>query len=106
MPKYLVHGSYTPEGMKGLLKEGGTGRRDATTRAVESVGGRVEMVYYAFGKDDFYIVAEFPDNVSAATVAMAAAGSGAINSQMVVLLTPEEIDEATKRAVRYRAPGE
>ncbi len=38
MPKYLVQFHYTPEGGKGLLKEGGTRRRTAVKKLVESLG--------------------------------------------------------------------
>ena len=64
MPKYLIHGSYTEEGLKGLLEEGGTKRRDAAERLLASVGGTVEAYYFAFGENDFYLVADMPDNVA------------------------------------------
>jgi hypothetical protein len=39
MPKYLFIGSYTAECARGVLKEGGTGRRAATEQLVTSLGG-------------------------------------------------------------------
>jgi uncharacterized protein with GYD domain len=105
MAKYLVQGSYSLEGHKGLLKVGGSARREATAKAMESVGGRLEAFYFAFGADDFVIIVDAPDNVSAAAVALTAAASGAVQSRMTVLLTPEEIDQATKKPVGYRPPG-
>jgi hypothetical protein len=42
MPKYLITASYTAEGVRGLLKDGGTKRRQAAEAALKSVGGRVE----------------------------------------------------------------
>lgn len=106
MAKYLIQGSYSVEGHKGLLKDGGSLRREASTKAVESVGGRVEAYYYAFGADDFIIIVEAPDNISLAAVALTAAASGAVQSRVTVLLTPEEIDQATKKSVAYRPPGQ
>jgi uncharacterized protein with GYD domain len=106
MAKYLVQGSYSVEGDKGLLKSGGSARREATAKAMESVGGRVESFYFAFGADDFVVIVDAPDNVSAAAVALTAAASGAVHSRMTVLLTPEEIDQATKKSVAYRPPGQ
>lgn len=41
MPKYLLQVSYTPEGAKGLQKDGGTKRRQAAKGLVESVGGKI-----------------------------------------------------------------
>ncbi len=105
MPRYLVKASYSPEGVQGLLKEGGSARRDALTAAVASAGGTVESLFYAFGGDDLYIVMDAPDNVSAAALGLAVAAGGAITWNTTVLLTPEEIDEAARKSVTYRPPG-
>ncbi|MBI5018109.1 MAG: GYD domain-containing protein [Deltaproteobacteria bacterium] len=105
MPRYLVKASYTVEGTKGLLKEGGTGRRKAVQQAVEGLGGKLEAFYYAFGETDVYGIAEMPDNVSAAAFSLLVAASGAARVTGVVLITPEEIDQATKKATTYRPPG-
>jgi uncharacterized protein with GYD domain len=106
MPKYLWQVSYSVEGAQGLAKEGGTGRREAVRKMLESVGGSLEAFYYAFGSDDLVVIAELPDNVSAAALALRTATGGAARSRTTVLLTPEEIDEATRRDVEYRLPGE
>lgn len=105
MAKYLLHGSYTKEGLKGLFDEGGSKRPEAAKRLIESVGGTLEAAYFAFGEDDFHIIADMPDNVSSAAVALALNISGAVKSKTVVLLTPEEVDEAVKKSVNYRPPG-
>ena len=105
MPKYLVIGSYTQDGLKGLLKEGGSKRREAVNQLASSVGGKVETMYFAFGKEDFYIIGDFPDNVSAAAATAMANSTGAASVRTVVLLTPEEVDRATKKTVSYRPPG-
>ena len=44
MPKYLVEARYTVEGAKGLVREGGSGRRAAVAKTIESVGGKVEAL--------------------------------------------------------------
>ena len=106
MPKYLVKASYNPQGAQGLLKEGGTARRDALTASIESVGGSVDTFLYAFGGDDLYIVMDVPDNVSAAALGLAIGAAGAITWNTTVMLTPEEIDEAAAKSVAYRPPGE
>ena len=105
MPKFLVQGSYTPEGLQGVLAEGGTGRRAATQEAIESLGGRLESFYFAFGSDDFIVIADLPDQKAAAAIAMAANVSGELHSKMVVLITPEELDDAAHTTVNYRPPG-
>jgi uncharacterized protein with GYD domain len=106
MPRYLWQISYTTTGAKGLLSEGGTSRRDAITAMVESVGGQVEVCYYAFGTTDLYVIGEVPDEAAAASLSLRTAVAGAARSHTVVLLTPEQLDEAARREVTYRPPGE
>jgi uncharacterized protein with GYD domain len=106
MPKYLVEARYTVEGAKGLVREGGSGRRAAVARTIESVGGKVEALYFAFGDVDVYVIVDVPDNVSAAAVSLAANQSGAIVSKTIVLLTPEEMDKSVQKAVSFRPPGQ
>jgi uncharacterized protein with GYD domain len=105
MPKYLWTASYNAEGSKGLLKEGGSGRREAVDKLIASGGGTLEGMYFAFGEDDVYIIADFQDNVAAAAVALKVAAAGAVTLKTTVLLTPEEIDDAAKIQVDYRPPG-
>jgi uncharacterized protein with GYD domain len=105
MARYLWKASYTSEGTKGLLKEGGTGRRAAVDQLVGGLGGKVEAFYYALGDDDLIVIAELPDNTSAAAISLAVASIGSARIKTVPLLTVEEIDEAAKKSVDYRPPG-
>src|SRR5512133_3273471 len=66
MPKFLLEASYTVEGIKALQRVGGSSRRDAVAKAAESVGGRLERFYFAFGDQDAFVIADLPDNQSAA----------------------------------------
>jgi len=106
MPRYLLQANYVGEGIKGLLKEGGTSRRAAAQKAIESVGGTMEAFYFAFGETDAYVVAEVPDQVSMAALALTISASGAVATRTVVLMTAEEVDAATKKTPSYRAPGQ
>jgi uncharacterized protein with GYD domain len=106
MSKYLFHGSYTEEGLKGLLKEGGSKRREAAEQVINSVGGTLEAYYFGFGHSDFYVIADVPDNVSASAGSLIVNASGAVKVTTVVLLTPEEVDQAVKKTVEYRPPGQ
>ncbi len=105
MPKFMFVGSYTHEGSKGLAKEGGTARRAAAAKAAESVGGKLEALYFAFGADDFYAVFDLPDTAAAAAISVKASGTGALTGRTIPLITPEEMDAALKKTVQYRAPG-
>lgn len=105
MAKFLVVASYTHGGVQGLLKDGGTGRRAAVEKMAAGLGGSVEAFYYGFGEDDAYVIVDVPDNVTAAAVSLAVNAGGGATTKTIVLLTPEEIDEATKKTVEYRPPG-
>jgi len=105
MPKYLIQANYVGEGVKGLLKDGGTSRRAAVANLFQSQGGAMEAFYYAFGETDCYVIGDLPDNASMAAVALTIGASGVVAVKTTVLLTPEEIDEATKKTPSYRAPG-
>src|SRR5437867_2865579 len=98
MPKYLLQASYTAEGSKGLLKDGGTKRVAAARTLVESLGGKLESVYFAFGNTDVIAIVDMPDNAAAAAASLTIAGSGALSGKITVLLTPDEIDQAWRKS--------
>jgi uncharacterized protein with GYD domain len=106
MARYLFQGSYSTEGIKGVLKDGGTGRRAAVEAALKSLGGKLESFYFAFGETDVYVVVDGIDNAAAAAFSMGVASTGSLSRvKTTVLLTPEEIDQAGKKTMSYRAPG-
>lgn len=105
MSKYLITGSYTIEGVKGLMRDGGSGRRRAVETMMSKLGGKLEALYFAFGENDVYAVVDVPDNQTATAFALAVNQSGAVNIRTTVLLTPEEVDEAIRKQVDYRPPG-
>ena len=105
MAKYLFHGSYTQTGIKGVLKDGGTGRRKAVDDLAKSLGGTVESMYWALGKDDFFVIADLPSTAAAAALAATTAAAGSVSISSVVLLTAEDVDAMVKLHPEYRAPG-
>lgn len=107
MPKYLIVASYTSEGARGLLKDGGTKRRAAVEKVTKDLGGKVESFYYGFGSDDVYVVFDVPDNISAAAASLVVSASGAVEPRTVVLITPDEMDEVAKKSqdLGYSPPG-
>ena len=106
MPKYLVQANYVGEGVKGLLKEGGSSRRAAVEKLFSLVGGTIEAFYYAFGDTDLFIIVDLPDNATAAALSLIVSATGAVTPKVTVLLTAEEIDEAAKKTLSYRPPGQ
>jgi uncharacterized protein with GYD domain len=105
MPKYLIEASYTNEGVKGVQSAGGSARVEAVRAALESVGGSLDSFHFGFGDADAYVIADMPDNESAAAVAISVNASGGAVTKTTVLLTPEEVDAAAQKSVGYRAPG-
>ena len=106
MAKYLIEATYSQAGIKGVMKEGGTARRAAVQAAGKALGAKVEGFYFGFGSTDVYVLIDAPDNVTLAALSMAVGAAGSVSRlKTTVLLTPAEIDEATKKHVKYRAPG-
>ena len=106
MAKYLFQAVYTAKGLEGLLKEGGSKRRDAVEKAVAGLGGTLEAFYYAFGDADVVGIADLPDNVSATTFSLLVTAAGGATVKTTVLITPEEVDQAAKKTLDYRPPGQ
>ncbi|MFI5154124.1 MAG: GYD domain-containing protein [Chitinophagales bacterium] len=104
MPKFLIKGNYSAEGVKGLMKEGGSARRTAVEKAIAPVNGKIEAFYYALGETDVFVVVDLPNATSAAALSMAVNSTGLVNIRVVALLTAEEIDAASKITVRYTPP--
>ena len=106
MAKYLLTASYNAEGIKGVMKEGGSSRVANFEKALADVGGTLESFYFAFGDTDVYIIADLPSHQAAVAVAAAVGSSGSLSKvETVVLLTPAEIDSAMNQSVSYRPPG-
>lgn len=107
MARYLIKVQYTVDGVRGLVAEGGTARKNVIQKAVKAAGGKVESFDFAFGEDDAYVILTLPDDVTAATLSLAVGAGGGARCAIVPLIAPADIDEAAKRAggSSYRAPG-
>jgi uncharacterized protein with GYD domain len=105
MTKYLFKASLSPEGVAGVLAEGGTARHTVVKNAIEALGGALESFYFVFGDDDVIVICDLPDNETAAAFAMETSSSGRVSTSTSVLLAPEEIDRARQKRSGWRAPG-
>jgi len=105
MPKYLFEVNYVGDGVKGLLKDGGSKRRAVVEKLFKSLGGSLDAYYFAFGDTDLYIIAEFPNHAAATACVLTVTATGTVSVKTTVLLTPEDIDAAGKRTPTYSAPG-
>ena len=107
MPHYLVQASYTAQGVSGLVSSP-EDRSAVLRQLIETTGGRVESLYYAFGDSDVVGIVELPDNVTMAALSMAVGASGAVaNVRTTVLIPISEGVEAARKAgsIGYRPPG-
>ncbi len=105
MAKFLVQGSYTIEGTKGLIQEGGTSRKTMVEGLASNLGGSIDCFYYCLGQNDFVVICTLPDRKSALALSMSVTAAGGANISLTELIDTSEIDEATKIRVGYRAPG-
>jgi uncharacterized protein with GYD domain len=105
MAKFLISGSYTAEGVKGLLKEGASGRKAAVQKALEGLGGTIESIYYTYGANDVIVICEVPDAISGLALSLAANASGTVRVSSTPLLSIEEVDAACKKTTAYRGAG-
>ena len=107
MAHYLFQGGYAPEAWAGLM-ENPEDRTAVVRAAFESIGGKLDALYYTFGADDFVGLAEVPDNIQAAAVSIAVASTGRYrNFRLTPLLTAQEIVQAMQGAgkVSFRPAG-
>jgi uncharacterized protein with GYD domain len=106
MKKYLIKVSYNAGGVDGLIKDGGSKRKSEVQKMVTALGGKLESFYYAFGETDAYVTLDLPDDVSALAVGLRVNSAGLVSTSTTVLLSPEDIDAASKISVNYKAPGQ
>jgi len=106
MAKYMFQGSYIGEGLKGLVREGGTPRIEAAKKLFASLGGTLECFYFAFGTEDLIVICDLPDNISAVAFSLAINNSGMAKGKVAVLVTVDEVDAAVKKTPSYRPPGQ
>ena len=106
MPKYLIQGSYSPEGLRGLVKDTASGRKAAVQTAIKSLKGKLESLHFALGSHDIVALVEVPDNIAIAALSLSVGSTGLINLRTTPLLTVEEVDQALAIPTKYRAPGQ
>ena len=105
MAKYLIKGNYVGAGIKGLMADGGSKRREAASAAIQSVGGTLDCLYYAFGDTDLFGICDFPDDASATALSLAVNSTGAVAISLTPLMTPEDVDAAVAKSPSYKPPG-
>jgi uncharacterized protein with GYD domain len=90
MPSYMYSVNYTNESWAKQVKNPKDYRLEALWSMIEGVDGKVVACYYAFGKDDVILIADMPDNVTAAAFSIAVAAGGAVTNVVTTVLMPTE----------------
>jgi uncharacterized protein with GYD domain len=106
MPHFLIQVGYSPTATKSLV-DNPDSREETVRRTVESAGGKLHQIFFAFGKYDVILLAEFPTNQAAAAVGLATSATGALSHyHTTVLMTPQEALEAMTKAksIAYTPP--
>src|SRR6266481_9757291 len=101
----LSDGDFHPTVGAHFQAHGGSARRAAVQKMVESLGGRLEAFFFTFGENDILVILDLPENLTAATLSLAVMSTGVVRTNTKVLLTPEEIDRSVKAPVDFQPPG-
>jgi uncharacterized protein with GYD domain len=98
MPHYLQQIAYSREGWEAVVANP-QNRIEAVRPAIEKLGGKIESAWFSFGDYDIVVIADMPDNVSVAAIAMAFAAGGACRAvHTTPLISPDEAVQALKKA--------
>ena len=106
MSFYMVQASYSVTATAAMIKNP-QDRGAAVKPLIERMGGKLHGAWLSFGEYDIVVIAEVPDNVSAAALAMAVGASGGMSAYRTTpLLTMAESIEAMSKAggVKYKPP--
>jgi uncharacterized protein with GYD domain len=109
MPIYISRGKFTSEAVKGMLAKP-ENREEAVANLFKSVGGKLIGWYLTFGRHDFLVIGEFPDEKVAATAVLAAAAGGSLTDiETTVAMTAKDaaatFESAGKAARSFRSAG-
>lgn len=107
MALYMYQVSYTSEAWATLVKKP-QDRAKAIQPMARKLKGRIRDFYFTFGDYDLIVIAEFPDNETAAAFSLAASAGGALKSiKTTPLMTVPKGMTAMRRAkqARYTPPA-
>ena len=109
MPIYISRGKFTTDAVNGMLAKP-ENREEAVATLFKSVGGKLIGWYLTFGRHDWLVIGEFPDNKAAASAVLAAAAGGSLaDIETTVAMTAADaaatFDAAGKAARSFRSAG-
>jgi uncharacterized protein with GYD domain len=104
MAKFLIRARYTASGTQGAVQEGFANREAYVRSLIESVGGKTEVWYFAYGEDDVIVIID-AEPAAAVAISLAVNQGGFVQLTLTPLLTAAEMDQARARLPQYRSPG-
>ncbi|HXF87282.1 MAG TPA: GYD domain-containing protein [Xanthobacteraceae bacterium] len=109
MPIFISRGRFTADAVKGMLAKP-ENREEAVAKLFQSVGGRLIGWYLTFGRHDWMVIGEFPNEKAAASAVLAAAAGGSLSDvETTVAMTAKEaqatFEAAGKAAKNFRSAG-
>jgi uncharacterized protein with GYD domain len=109
MPIYISRGKFTADAVRGMLAKP-ENREDSVANLFKSVGGRLIGWYLTFGRHDWLVIGEFPNERAAASAVLAAAAGGSLSDiETTVAMTAQEaaatFEAAGKVAQNFRSAG-
>jgi uncharacterized protein with GYD domain len=102
MPKYLSLFSYSDTAMAAMI-DNPADREAAVQRVVDSVGARLEAMYWMFGAHDGIGIVEAPDSVTMAGISTAIRSTGAVRSETHELFSSADVRDILEKAGHARA---
>jgi uncharacterized protein with GYD domain len=97
MPLFMYQASYTAKSMAAQLKDP-KDPEEAISSALEDLGASIVVAGFPFGEYDVLVVYEAPDDMTAASVAMAVAAEGEVKSAKTTrLLSGQEWLESLRK---------
>ena len=109
MPIYISRGRFTSNAVKGMLAKP-EDREEAVAKLFKSVGGKLIGWYLTFGRHDWMVIGEFPDEKAAASAVLAAAAGGSLSDiETTIAMTAKDaaatFRSAGKAAKSFRSAG-
>ena len=95
MPTYVTVANFTDQGIKNFRD---TVRRSEDFRGVvEQSGGRVRLQLWTLGQYDIVVVMDFPDDETAAAVALQTAALGNVRTTTLKAFDAEQVSAIIQR---------
>jgi uncharacterized protein with GYD domain len=95
MPTYIILGNWTEQGIRAFKDT--LDRASAASSAAESLGGKLEEIYWTVGPYDIVAVAEFPDDAALAAFSLASGSQGNLRTTTLRAFNRDEVAEILQK---------